>query len=176
MISALRQYSKAERDVRAGLWKSQLKSGNAHDATGRTLAILGLGGIGFRLAELAHAFPMLIIYHNRRKVESAPDWCEYYPVEKLDEFLAQADVLSVHVPLRKETEGFVSESMIRKLKKGSVIVNTARGKVIDEDAMIRALEDGHVRLFILMPYFLVLIFDISAWRSRHRCVSQRTGG
>lgn len=148
MISALRQYAKAERDVRAGLWKSQLKSGNAHDATGRTLAILGLGGIGFRLAELAHAFPMRIIYHNRRKVEGAPDWCEYFPSDKLDEFLAQADVLSVHVPLRKETEGFVSEAMIRKLKKGAIIVNTARGKVIDEDAMIRALADGHVRMVI----------------------------
>lgn len=144
MISALRQYSKAERDARAGLWKSQLKSGNAHDLTGRTLAILGLGGIGMRLAELAHAFPMRIVYHNRGKVENAPEWCEYFPAEKLDEMLAQTDVLSVHVPLRKDTEGLVGESMIRKLKKGAVIVNTARGKVIDEEAMIRALEDGHL--------------------------------
>ncbi|CAL1711304.1 unnamed protein product [Somion occarium] len=144
MISALRQYSKAERDARAGLWKSQLESGNAHDLTGRTLAILGLGGIGMRLAELAHAFPMRIVYHNRGKVEDTPEWCEYFPAEKLDEMLAQTDVLSVHVPLRKDTEGLVGESMIRKLKKGAVIVNTARGKVIDEEAMIRALEDGHL--------------------------------
>lgn len=57
-------------------------------------------------------------------------------------------MLSVHVPLRKETEGLVGEEMIRKLKKGAVIVNTARGKVIDEEALIRALEDGHVRLFL----------------------------
>lgn len=144
MISALRQFSKAERDVRAGLWKSQLRSGNAHDATGRTLAILGLGGIGMRLAELAHAFPMRIVYHNRRKVANAPEWCEYFPAERLDEMLGLADVLSVHVPLRKETEGLVGEEMIRKLKKGAIIVNTARGKVIDEAAMIRALEDGHL--------------------------------
>ena len=151
MISALRQFSKAERDLRAGLWKSQLNSGNAHDATGRTLAILGLGGIGMRLAEFAHAFPMRILYHNRRRVASAPDWCEYVPAERLDEMLASADVLSVHVPLRKDTEGLVGESMIRKLKKGAIIVNTARGKVIDEEAMIRALEDGHVRIFLLLP-------------------------
>ena len=56
-----------------------------------------------------------------------------------------ADVLSVHVPLRPETEGLVGEKVIRGLKKGSVIVNTARGKVIDEQALIRGLEDGHVR-------------------------------
>ena len=145
MISALRGFSKAERNVRTGQWKAGLYSGNAHDATGRTVAVLGLGGIGMRFAELAHAFPMRVLYQNRGKVERAPEWCEYFPPERLDEMLAQADVLSVHVPLNKETEGLVGERMIRALKKGAVIVNTARGKVIDEDALIRALEDGHVR-------------------------------
>ena len=145
MISAHRQYALAERNIRSGRWKSGLYSGNAHDLTGKTLAVLGLGGIGLRLAELAHAFPMRIVYHNRHKAENAPEWCEYFPAEKLDEMLAIADVLSVHVPLKTETEGLVGEEMIRKLKKGAIIVNTARGKVIDEAAMIRALEDGHVR-------------------------------
>ena len=62
--------------------------------------------------------------------------------------LKVADVLSVHIPLSKETEGFVGEKEIRLLKEGSVIINTARGKVIDEEAMIRALADGHVQTFI----------------------------
>ncbi|KAJ3534171.1 hypothetical protein NM688_g7176 [Phlebia brevispora] len=144
LISALRQFSLAERNLRSDRWKSGIHSGNAHDATGRTLAILGLGGIGMRFAELAHAFPMRIVYHNRGKVESAPEWCGYYPPEKLDEMLKIADVLSVHVPLKQDTEGLVNEKMIRTLKKGSIIINTARGKVIDEEAMIRALEDGHL--------------------------------
>ena len=144
VISALRLFAHAEQDLRAGKWKSSHRPGGAHDLTGRTLAILGMGGIGFRLAELAHAFPMRIIYHNRRKVANAPEWCEYYGPERLDAFLAEADVLSVHIPLRAETEGYVGETLIRKLKKGTVLVNTARGKVIDEDALIRALEDGHV--------------------------------
>ncbi|KAF7298080.1 2-hydroxyacid dehydrogenase [Mycena chlorophos] len=142
LISTLRQYSISERSLREGKWKPQGLNKISHDLTGRTLAILGLGGIGMRLAELAHAFPMRIIYHSRSKVATAPSWCEYYPdVEKL---LAEADVLSVHVPLRAETVGLVGEKWIRLLKRGSVIVNTARGKVIDEDAMIRALEDGHL--------------------------------
>ncbi|KAH8087857.1 D-isomer specific 2-hydroxyacid dehydrogenase [Cristinia sonorae] len=144
MISAFRQYSLAERNVRTNKWKSGLHSGKAHDLTGKTLAILGLGGIGLRLAELARAFPMRIVYHNRHPAPNAPEWAEYYPTEKLDEMLASADVLSVHVPLRKETEHLVDETMIRKLKKGAIIVNTARGKVIDEEAMIRALQDGHL--------------------------------
>ncbi|KAG6837061.1 hypothetical protein H0H93_015329 [Arthromyces matolae] len=142
LISTMRQYALAERSLRVGKWKPSGVSTKTHDLTGRTLAILGLGGIGLRLAELARAFPMRIVYHNRRKAEDAPEWCEYF--ENLDEMLAQTDVLSVHVPLRPETVGLVGEKIIRALKPGAIIINTARGKVIDEEAMIRALEDGHL--------------------------------
>ena len=146
MISTFRHFSQAERGLRSGRWNRDISTSLTHDLTGKTLAILGLGGIGFRLAELARAFPMRIIYHSRKKVDGAPDWCEYFGKERLDEFLGLADVLSVHVPLRPDTEGLVGEKMIRKLKRGAILVNTARGKVIDEDALIRALEDGHVSI------------------------------
>jgi lactate dehydrogenase-like 2-hydroxyacid dehydrogenase len=142
LISTLRQFSLGERSLRALTWKPPTTAQNAHDPTGRTLAILGLGGIGLRFAELAHAFPMRIIYHSRHKVAHAPAWCEYF--ENVVEMLGQADVLSVHVPLRSDTVGLVGEKWIRALKKGAIIINTARGKVIDEEAMIKALEDGHV--------------------------------
>ncbi|KAF7321567.1 putative 2-hydroxyacid dehydrogenase UNK4.10 [Mycena kentingensis (nom. inval.)] len=142
LISAVRQYSLSERTLREGKWKPKGTNARAHDITGRTVAILGLGGIGLRLAELVHAFPMRVIYHSRNKVAHAPGWCEYFP--DVEAMLKEADVLSVHVPLRPDTVGLVGEKWIRLLKPGSVIVNTARGKVIDEDAMIRALEDGHL--------------------------------
>ncbi|KAF8178586.1 hypothetical protein K438DRAFT_1266375 [Mycena galopus ATCC 62051] len=142
LISTLRQFAISERSLRDGKFKPPGLSAKTHDLTGHTLAILGLGGIGLRLAELAHAFPMRIIYHSRNKVAHAPAWCEYFV--NVDDLLAEADVLSVHVPLRAETVGLVGEEMIRKLKRGAIIINTARGKVIDEDAMIRALEDGHL--------------------------------
>ena len=122
MISAFNNFSKGERGLRAGQWKNECPASLNYDLTGETLAILGLGGIGFRLAELTHAFPMRIIYHSRKKVEGAPDWCEYFGQEHLDEFLSLADVLSVHVPLRPDTEGLVGEGMIRKLKKGAVFM------------------------------------------------------
>ncbi|KAI0251140.1 hypothetical protein BJV78DRAFT_1212991 [Lactifluus subvellereus] len=144
IISAFRHFSLGERSLRAGRWNSDISSSLTHDLTGKTLAILGLGGIGFRLAELARAFPMRVVYHSRRRVEETPDWCEYFGQERLDEFLGLADVLSVHVPLRPDTEGLVGEEIIRKLKRGAVLVNTARGKVVDEAALIRALEDGHL--------------------------------
>ncbi|KAF8345981.1 hypothetical protein F5887DRAFT_964351 [Amanita rubescens] len=134
IIATMRQFSLAEHSLRELKWKPEVKA-RTHDLTGKTLAILGLGGIGKRLAELAHAFPMRIIYHNRSRADDAPDYCEYFA--DVEEMLRQADVLSVHVPLRKETEGLVSEKWIRTLKPGAIIV-------IDEEAMIRALEDGHI--------------------------------
>ncbi|KAH7906805.1 D-isomer specific 2-hydroxyacid dehydrogenase [Hygrophoropsis aurantiaca] len=142
IISCLRHFSRAERSLRALTWKTPISAGATHDVTGRTLGVLGLGGIGLRLAHLVHAFPMEVVYYSRHRNPDAPEWCRY--IENLDDFYKATDVLSVHVPLREETVHIVGEKEIRKLKKGSIIVNTARGKVIDEDAMIRALEDGHL--------------------------------
>ncbi|KAH9941915.1 D-isomer specific 2-hydroxyacid dehydrogenase [Amylocystis lapponica] len=144
IISTMRHFSKADRDLHAGKWKHGHKAAGLHDLEGHTLAILGLGDIGLHLATFVRPFGMRVVYHNRKPNPDAPEWCEYFPAERLDEMLALTDVLSVHIPLRTETIGFVGERMIRKLKKGAIIVNTARGKIIDEDAMIRALDDGHL--------------------------------
>ena len=167
IISALRQFSKAERNLRNGAWKSGLNPGRGFDLTGKTLAILGMGGIGTRIGELVQAFPMRVIYHNRRPAEGAPSWAEYYPKERFAEFLKEADVLAVSVPLNQKTEGLVGEEMIRGLKKGAYIVNTARGKVIDEDAMIRALEDGHVCSpgisFVPLLTYLARSWEVWVW-------------
>lgn len=146
LISTIRQFSIADQSLRALTWKPDGLSKVSHDLTGKTLAILGLGGIGTRLAVLVHAFPMRVVYHSRRKNLEAPDFCEYF--ENVETMLAQADILSVHIPLRRETVGLVGEKWIRALKPGAIIINTARGKVIDEEAMIKALEDGHVSVLL----------------------------
>lgn len=114
---------------------------------------------------------MRVIYHSRNKNKDAPAYCEYFA--NVEEMLRQADVLSVHVPLRAETVGLVGEKWIRTLKKGAVIINTARGKVIDEEALIRALEDGHVRLFHTIKLHKFILFALArcCWFGR---VPQRT--
>ncbi|KAB5593811.1 Polyubiquitin-C [Ceratobasidium theobromae] len=141
LISACRQFSIAERTVREGRWKSGLRP--AHDPSALTLGILGMGGIGGHFAKLARAFPMKrILYHSRHPVKDAPEWAEYYADK--EKMLAEIDVLSIHVPLNQNTIHLVDEKTIRTMKKGSIIINTARGKVVDEEALIRALEDGHL--------------------------------
>ncbi|KAG8757364.1 hypothetical protein FRC14_002127 [Serendipita sp. 396] len=92
---------------------------------------------------MAHALPVKkIYYYNRSPKKDAPEWAQY--VSSLDELLEKSDVLSVHCPLNERTVGLIGEAQLRKLKKGSIIINTARGKVIDEAALIKALEDGHL--------------------------------
>jgi glyoxylate reductase len=145
LLATFRQYTLAERSLRELKWKPKGISSKTHDIKGKTLAILGLGGIGMRFAVLADAFPMRVIYHSRRKNPDAEGF-EYF--ENVEEMLRQADALSIHVPVSAETVGLVGERWIRSLKPGAVIINTARGKIVDEDAMIRALEDGHVCLLL----------------------------
>jgi glyoxylate reductase len=142
LISALRQFSIAERNIRSGKWNSGLSP--AHDSTAKTLGILGMGGIGQRFGEMAQALPMKkIYYHNRKPKADAPAWAEY--VADLEEFLEKSDVLSIHCPLNEQTVGLIGEKEIATLKKGSIIINTARGKVINEAALVAALKSGHVR-------------------------------
>lgn len=142
MLSCLRHFSMAERSLRSGTWKIPYNAAQSRDVTGRTLGILGLGGIGLRFAHLAHAFPMRIIYFSRRKAESAPEWCEY--VSSVEELCKQVDILSLHVPLNQSTAGMIGEKEIRTLQRGSILLNTSRGRIMDQEAMIRALEDGHL--------------------------------
>ena len=105
MITALRLFAPAEQDLRTGKWKSSHSPGAAHDLTGRTLAILGLGGIGLRLAELAHAFPMRVVYHSRRAVTHAPAWCEYFGLDRLDEILSRPEVVPAQRPNQADGGG-----------------------------------------------------------------------
>jgi glyoxylate reductase len=143
LLSALRQFSIAERNVRSGKWKADLPP--AHDPSSMALGILGMGGIGSYFAKMAHALPVKkIYYHNRHPRDDAPQWAEYVPT--MEEFLKKSDVLSVHCPLNEHTVGLIGEREIGMLRKGSVIINTARGKVIDENALIKALKDGHVSI------------------------------
>jgi glyoxylate reductase len=145
MVSATNRFYWAVRTLQLEQCPPKPMPGPATELEGGTLLVLGLGGIGSRFAHLAHAtFHMSILYHSRQPVKDAPKCYEYVPIKNLENKLAVADVVSVHLPLNASTEGFLSETRIRAMKRGAVLVNTARGRVINEEAMILALIDGHV--------------------------------
>ncbi|KAI1385918.1 D-isomer specific 2-hydroxyacid dehydrogenase [Hypoxylon trugodes] len=140
LLGALRQAHAPLIALREGRWKGEPRLG--HDPAGKTLGILGMGGIGRAMAHRARSFGMDIIYHNRRRLDPSLEKGAKYV--SFDELLAQSDVLSLNLALNANTRHIISAPELAKTKKGVVIVNTARGALINEADLVSALESGHV--------------------------------
>jgi lactate dehydrogenase-like 2-hydroxyacid dehydrogenase len=142
ILSALRGASEAERQLRASEWRGWTPADiRGHDLAGRTLGIWGFGRTGRATAVRAAAFGMDVIYHGRARHEAEAG--ARYVADRAT-FLAEADVLSLHVPANAETRGILDRATIAALKPGAVVINTARGELIDDEALIDALDDGRV--------------------------------
>ncbi|KAF9895970.1 hypothetical protein BX616_008432, partial [Lobosporangium transversale] len=155
MLSTLRRYYEIEYAMRNGLTPTQ-KPRIGRDPTNMTLGIVGLGGIGKAVAKRALSLGMKVIYYNRRPISipSSPSEnttekeysflrdVEY--VASLDQLLQTADVVSIHVPLSPETHHLFGKDQFLKMKQGSYLINTSRGPVVDEEALVQALESGHL--------------------------------
>ncbi|KAF1810339.1 glyoxylate reductase [Eremomyces bilateralis CBS 781.70] len=143
IIGALRGFNTSMLALRDGKWRGSPLPPLGQDPQGKVLGILGMGGIGRNLKKKAEAFEMKVIYHNRRKLDA--ELCGGAEYVSFDELLAKSDVLSLNLPLNKHTRHIISDAEFAKMKQGVVIVNTARGAVIDEAALVRALDSGRVR-------------------------------
>ncbi|KAF9765452.1 hypothetical protein IL306_002239 [Fusarium sp. DS 682] len=143
ILAVVRDTYRGERSVREGNWRGPVVP--SRDPSGMTLGIIGMGAIGKYLAKRAIAFNMRIKYYNRRQL-SAEEEAKYGATycSSLHELLSQSDVLSVNCPLNKETENLISTKEFSAMKDGAFIVNTARGAIVDEAALIEALESGKV--------------------------------
>lgn len=135
MWAAARDLALMDRGIRGGGWPGR----TGMQLTGKTLGLIGFGGIAAEVARIAAGSGMEVIAWNRSP-KAAPE-VTFVP---LDELLARADVLSLHLLLNDETRGFLSAARIAQSRPGVLLVNTARGAVIDEDAMIVALKSGQI--------------------------------
>jgi glyoxylate reductase len=145
LLAATRRVVEGDRLIRAGrpwTWGMSFMLGSS--LSGKLLGIVGLGGIGRRVAERARAFGMEIAYHSRHpapaEVEAALG-AERLPLEQL---LARADVVSLHCPLTPETRHLIGAAELAAMKPSAVLVNTARGPIVDEPALARALASGEI--------------------------------
>jgi D-3-phosphoglycerate dehydrogenase len=136
MFDCARDIAKMDRTLRAGTWKPL----EGMQLLGKTLGIIGLGGIGAETARIARGIGMNVIAYNRTKHADAP-----VPLVDLDDLLATSDVISLNLVLNDETRGFLNAARIARMKPGVILVNTARGALIDEEAMLAALRSGHIR-------------------------------
>lgn len=142
ILGCLRSFGRLERDLRDGKWCTATPL--AHDPEGKVLGILGMGGIGKSIRDKCKAFGFKkIIYYNRNRLpESEENGAEYVT---MDELLAQSDVLNISAPLNKSTHHLIDRTALEKCKPGVIVVNTARGAIIDEQALADLLESGHIR-------------------------------
>ncbi len=136
MFTAARDFARMDRDIRAGAWRRTEGVGLG----GRVLGLVGFGGIGREAARLALGLGMRVVAWNR-SAKSFPG-VEFLPLERL---LAGSDVVSLHLALDDSTRGFLSRERLAAMKPGAILVNTARGALVDERAMIEALEAGRLR-------------------------------
>ena len=137
MLGINRNIVKAHNSMKIGQWEKGMKGSELY---GKTLGIVGLGRIGTEVAKRAQAFGMNVIGCEK---SSRP--CEYAEVVSLDELLKRSDFISLHVPLTDETNEMISRKTIKKMKDGVVLINTARGKLVNENDLAEALKTGKVR-------------------------------
>lgn len=137
MISLLRKVDQTQQRCREGKTKDGL-IGNL--LCGKTVGIVGAGAIGKRTAALCKAFGCRVIAYNRSKVQDPSIDGQV----TLDELLEQADVVSLHCPLTPQTKGLIGERELAKMKKSAILINTARGGVVDTAALASALNQGEI--------------------------------
>ncbi len=135
-LSAARGVVQMDKEVRAGAWRQV----EGLQLLGKTLGIIGLGGIGKEVARLGAGLGMRVLAWNRSPQESA-----VATVAELDEVLATADILCLCMSLNDETRGFMDHAKLSRTKPGVIFVNTARADIVVADALVALLQSGHIR-------------------------------
>jgi lactate dehydrogenase-like 2-hydroxyacid dehydrogenase len=144
LMAAARRIPRGIEKVRAGEWRTWEPLGLlGADVWEATLGIIGLGRIGTAVARRAQGFAMRVLYHDR---DRRPDLEAELGLEYAapDDLLAQADFVSLHCPLTPETHHLIGAQVLRRMKPTAILINTARGPVVDADALVRALREGWI--------------------------------
>ncbi len=142
LLAQARRVAEADRSVRAGEWeRARFQGVELHD---KTLGVIGLGRIGTLVAERAKAFGMRVVAFDPYVSEERVRRIGAEPAPELGELLAQADFLTVHLPLTRDTEGLLGAAAFAQMKDGVRLVNTSRGGIVDEQALADAVRDGKV--------------------------------
>jgi glyoxylate reductase len=141
LLAAARRLAEGDRATRRGEWKTwgpEIMLG--YDVHGATLGIIGMGGIGREMAARARGFHMRVLYYSRTR---KPDLERHYQMDfsELDTLLRESDFVSLHAPLSEETRAMIGARELRMMKPTAVLVNTARGPLVDERALYEALRD-----------------------------------
>jgi len=141
LLAFARHVPAADRSVRAGRWERSVYIG--FELAGKTMGVLGLGRIGFRVAVRARAFGMRVVAYDPYLAPQHPSVTETgTELHSLEEVLRQSDVVTCHLPLTDETRGLLNAERLRAMKPTALLINTSRGSIVDETALYAALQQG----------------------------------
>src|SRR5215470_9877376 len=145
MLAVLKRLVRLHNDVVAGKWRSPATTNERiYELAGKTLGIIGLGNIGRKVARRAAAFDMRVRYYDIARLSEDQEDALGVRFVLLEELLRTADVVSLHVPLDDSTRHMLSDRAFATMKPTAIVVNTCRGPVVDEDALLRALTGGQI--------------------------------
>ncbi|OYT58128.1 3-phosphoglycerate dehydrogenase [Euryarchaeota archaeon ex4484_178] len=140
ILAVMRKIAYADRETRAGNWPKKKCKGI--EMYGKTLGIIGIGRIGKEVAKRAKAFGMKVLYYDVYRPDEATERELGVEYRDLDTLISESDVITLHIPLLPETKHLINAERIAKMKDGAIIINAARGGIVDEEALYEALKSG----------------------------------
>ena len=144
IFSAAKTVTYAERDLREGRWHSQFHTLKGMELRGRTLGLVGLGRIGTEVAKVMQAVGMQVVAFDPQLTQDHANECNIKRANSLQSLLEVSDVVSLHAPAKAETRHLINADTLRQMRPGSILVNTARGALVDESALADAIRSGHL--------------------------------
>ena len=143
-MALLRQAYTRSGETAAGKWPRAALS-NGRELSGKTLGLIGFGGIGQLTARLAQALGVTVIAYDPMFGVDAPVWAATgVSCRRFDDLLAEADIVSLHVPLVEQTRDLMNAAALARMKQAAILINTSRGGIVDEAALAQSLHDGHL--------------------------------
>ncbi|RZK38535.1 MAG: hydroxyacid dehydrogenase [Pedobacter sp.] len=145
ILSVIRKLNSVDSLLKSGVWKKHELGMQNAELEGKTVGLIGLGHIGSLVAKMLQPFGVRTLYHKRERLSSTAENELNVEYASFDDLIKQSDIISLHCPLNPQTEDLLSWDEFTRMKKGAFIINTSRGKLIDEDALVHNLKSGQLR-------------------------------
>lgn len=144
ILGCLRRVPMIDRNTKNGVWKKQEQGVHTRELYGKTVGLIGFGNIGKKVAQMLIPFGTKTIYYCRERKDKKTESEYQVTYSNLDKLLEESDIISVHCPLNDETKGMLGKHEFGLMKKDAILINTARGQIVDMDSLTESLKEGRL--------------------------------
>lgn len=144
MLASLRNLVEINENTKRGIWKKQAQGVCTHELCGKTVGLIGMGAIGRKVAGMLKAFGAEVLYNDVSKMKQEDENTLGIKFSTREEIIEKSDIISLHCPLTDDTRHMINDRTVNKMKNGVILINTARGGLIDEAALINGIKNGKI--------------------------------